>query len=907
METDGVGSGATAAAAVRTVGRYSEYTDCVNRAFLWLREEAHRTVGTDESAKKRVGLSSEGTFEELSDALKCARVLAEYEVRMPGQICLDFREAVSLRREHLEWHRANSSVGSGLSKMQRSREKSKSRKEGKVEKNDKETAQELEAEKKKEEDIRGEHNEIIDGFIEITKIIPPKVDTKGELVMETLSQVFPSLTLSENGKDKQQKEKQKEKGKTEAPAAAEETGEGLKEDSSGSEEEGEEEEGDGDGDGDGDDGDSDSDSESEEGEEEVLEPKPLDKQLAIEMLLVDISELRKTVSRIWRDVKRNVVTIMEAAEVTSAGVKMIQKESKNLADMYPKLKQVDYILYALKVSMGLNEKSAAIKEMATYSTCALALHSISPVIEKSAKKKTDLFFEKDSQLGSVKLAFHEERNPLGKAGRGSGSFLIHHLPPYFNAWLTFDRSLPTNIVERDPLMPMLDRFFYTREVSLPLTFGLWCWCESVRRLQGKHRVSRMGAMLRIHAHRLLKKVKDIPREHKDSALMFKRFLRQLAEKDELYHNNPWMEGQFLMSMYENYLRLGLKVLEKSKEVRTVFQLYHALKISGLLQEPVPWLDRVISSLGESKILPSNKLKTELTATSRSDVEMSDEERRRKEDLRIHFMEAEDRRREERPTFSLEEMLWQPRDKEYLSEVMDAVSAQTRGSGILALDGKRFHEICTSILEEVKALLLNKDGDPLQLAFALLEDVEMCAEDGNLGEAFRLLQPISGAFSPDTEKVKGLYLVTNWDDLPGQEFGSQAPVHCSYKPADQVELHAFKQCMDMLERAEEPLDERQEKLFRMIVERYPKVTEVVRQMPSGHSPTSYSLVHELSAGKAASPALLDWVIQKGGEEVVFAALNPANQDKELAPPPGHLTAAAGNEDTFNMLFSEHPGE
>ena len=261
---------------------------------------------------------------------------------------------------------------------------------------------------------------------------------------------------------------------------------------------------------------------------------------------------------------------------------------------------------------------------------------------------------------------------------------------------------------------------------------------------------------------------------------------------------------------------------------------------------------------------------------------------------------------------------------------DSVMDPSLRGGILGLDGKRLHKLCTWLLTRVNRLTFGEqffrqwlakcpagsspavhaiEALDTSTAFGLLMRVSLYDTAGLPEKAAEELRPIKDVFSDlgdfwrdeateDEEGPASLYLLSDRVDLLRAEFGRVD----LRGPSDQRTAEAFGDCMDLLEVADGPLVGEQKQVFKEVVEHFPVVCGLGSQPHPGEDPTSTSIVHMLAAGKPADAGLLDFVLCKGGEEVLQTAVN---HGATYGISPAHLAARVGNLDTLRVLLAAKP--
>jgi hypothetical protein len=215
--------------------------------------------------------------------------------------------------------------------------------------------------------------------------------------------------------------------------------------------------------------------------------------------------------------------------------------------------------------------------------------------------------------------YGEERTPEYAFPDASNMvfLLLQQLPHLYNAIFDMKRAnggtLGTSGVA-GPFMELLNEYFTSRTVTVPLVFTCICWVKSVAALQGNSGLSRNVGVTIKHTTALLQRIKESTGRRAVSfgsrvAQEFQRQCDQQAQQaslsDHLARANPLMAGFTMLTFDLQYLEMASDVLETTSRFRAFCHLYNALLDQGFL-EPIPFLDMLLDIYESWIVTPSRK-------------------------------------------------------------------------------------------------------------------------------------------------------------------------------------------------------------------------------------------------------------------------------------------------------------
>ncbi|EEY61111.1 uncharacterized protein PITG_01357 [Phytophthora infestans T30-4] len=163
-----------------------------------------------------------------------------------------------------------------------------------------------------------------------------------------------------------------------------------------------------------------------------------------------------------------------------------------------------------------------------------------------------------------------------------------------------------------PFMAIMDTFFKTREVTLPVAFACICWMKFVAALQGRRGLGRNVSLTFQHSKDLQKRIEEAV-EHRKALLAYnkansllERCTGEIKHFVPLYHiarANPLFAGLTALNHQFQYLHIANEVLFATSKLRAFGHLYNALVQEGHLERN-PFFDDVYDVYGQEVFAPS---------------------------------------------------------------------------------------------------------------------------------------------------------------------------------------------------------------------------------------------------------------------------------------------------------------
>ncbi|KAE9309928.1 hypothetical protein PF001_g10455 [Phytophthora fragariae] len=194
-------------------------------------------------------------------------------------------------------------------------------------------------------------------------------------------------------------------------------------------------------------------------------------------------------------------------------------------------------------------------------------------------------------------------------------FLMQQLPMLFNAMADRRNAGKSGIelAPMEPFMLLMEKFFSTREVTIPVCFACICWMKSVAALQGRGGLGRNISLTYKHSTELMKNMDAAVESNK--ALLANNLLRRCASEIKqstafrhVGRANPLFAGFLMMNHHFQYLHIANEVIFSTPLLRAFGHLYNALVQEGYL-EHIPFFDEVLKVYAQEIFTPSRAAAT----------------------------------------------------------------------------------------------------------------------------------------------------------------------------------------------------------------------------------------------------------------------------------------------------------
>ncbi|KAE8915151.1 hypothetical protein PF005_g13598 [Phytophthora fragariae] len=359
-----------------------------------------------------------------------------------------------------------------------------------------------------------------------------------------------------------------------------------------------------------------------------------DKRLEVVYFFLELEELVGGVFDIYEQVKKQERTMAEAAVVAKVAMDLARALTAKLQLRYPSLKTAEDVL-------------AVVLEHAPSSLKAQMLKLETETREKFEKEKIYRFVpgmllsdfvnvwgtldkfvlafpNSDRQLmcypdGYFGENYHEERTPHYVLPDDSNMvpLLLQQLPLIYNMVQTTKASTGSGYKRSSGSMSasflaLMQDYFESRKVTVPVVFACICWLKSVAALQGNAGLSRNVSLTFKHGRELVKIVEATMEKGSVLAAYYKYhgLLQQCAESIDQYSHfhhlaraNPIMAGFLMLDRDMAFLLMSSRVLNLTSRFKAFGHLYNALLKEGFLQH-IPFIDNLLDVYEETIFTPS---------------------------------------------------------------------------------------------------------------------------------------------------------------------------------------------------------------------------------------------------------------------------------------------------------------
>ncbi|KAE9046072.1 hypothetical protein PR001_g1827 [Phytophthora rubi] len=346
--------------------------------------------------------------------------------------------------------------------------------------------------------------------------------------------------------------------------------------------------------------------------------------LDVVFFVSDLEQLVRGVYHCYYFVKVQTSTLVEATVAVKLAMDTVSDLTTKLQSRHPEIRTTQdlfdvvyeqapsLIALSRKVSRDLQDKFERGEPykpwpfellgsfqmiLSTLDTFASALPS---------QRKTDGMF-----LTNEVERYGEERTPqyMFPDPFNVSAFLMQQLPLVYNSIREKEKNEGSGF-ERFRLeglfLGLLDDFFTSRQVTIPLVFACACWMKSIVALQGNGALGRNVAVLFKHAMNLTERMEEIlarpsvltttqeplsAKLQQDRAHIVERF-------------NPVLAGLKVLDLHFDYLHCGSEVLPTASIFRAFGHLYNALVSEGFLEQ-IPFFEYVLE-IYDKIIFPSSR-------------------------------------------------------------------------------------------------------------------------------------------------------------------------------------------------------------------------------------------------------------------------------------------------------------
>ncbi|KAE9356497.1 hypothetical protein PF008_g3582 [Phytophthora fragariae] len=357
-----------------------------------------------------------------------------------------------------------------------------------------------------------------------------------------------------------------------------------------------------------------------------------DLRLEVVYFFLELEELVEGVFNIYDQVKKQQRTMVEATVVVKLAMVTAAALTARLQLKYPALKTAEDVLsivmektprdYLKKMAKAVTDSWTKFQNNGTFTfvpgmlivdfmSVGSTLASFTPVIPTQARTQ---LIVRDGFFGEV---YGEDRTPQYVLPDPSNMvvFLLQQLPMLFNAILamkeatgsTFDDSNLTS-----SFLALMDEYFTSRQVTVPVVFVCICWLKAVAALQGEAGLTRNVSLTFKHTKDLMKNMEatvakgavfTADREIHNGLKQCAEEIKMTSRGHNLARANPLMAGFLMMTYNFHYLYMASEILMVTSRFRAFGHLYNALVEQGFLQH-IPFFDDVLEIYEEMIFTPS---------------------------------------------------------------------------------------------------------------------------------------------------------------------------------------------------------------------------------------------------------------------------------------------------------------
>ncbi|GMF28026.1 unnamed protein product [Phytophthora fragariaefolia] len=489
-------------------------------------------------------------------------------------------------------------------------------------------------------------------------------------------------------------------------------------------------------------------------------------------------------------------------------------------------------------------------------------------------------------------------------------------------------------------MALMDEFFTSRKVTVPMVFTCVCWMKAVAALQGDAGLSRNMSLMFKHSTKLMKNldvsyskgaVRVNDQEIHDLLKHCSDEIQQSNKDRHLERANPLLAGLKMLSHHLQYLNLGGEVIMVTSRFRAFGHLYHALITQGFLQH-IPFFDEVLSIYDQMIFTPSRaaavhgafnrtySLSSHMTAASVNAIKAADLCSR--ELFQSRVLSRDILKLNDDLTDAFSEMC----DKLYRRQYHDDyIARRTPGDSRQYRVNRALED---AVMSHLMPLLdcLQRDGS---LDLRALPTGANAIQRGRLdGEIVKVMCRKTAAVikakfaTPSLICEKKYFTFPLRPDYINQEYGT---VSFKKLTGGQNRENVFCDLMDILEDSDGPLSEQDLNTIKTEIKRDPELLNMLSlRSLSGADPSVFNphnlataprddlstLLHQAAAGSAHDAELVEWMIQMGALVIqpTLHCRSDVRQSNLRCPRDDlcrtmavHSAAIAGHEDIVRIIL------
>ncbi|RLN97776.1 hypothetical protein BBJ28_00018248 [Nothophytophthora sp. Chile5] len=355
--------------------------------------------------------------------------------------------------------------------------------------------------------------------------------------------------------------------------------------------------------------------------------------LEVVYFFLELEELVEGVFTVYDQVKKQQRTLVEATIVVKVAMDNAKALTSRLQLKYPSLKLAEDLIIMVmdRAPAGFQANMAKAvgnfwenftKQM-TYKfvpgmllvdfvSVGSTLASFTSAIPAGSRTRLIL---RDGFFGET---YGEERTPQYVLPDPSNMvvFLLQQLPLLYNSITATKAATRSGTYRSSGLsgsfMSLMDEYFTTRQVTVPVVFACICWLKSVAALQGHGGLSRNVSLTFKHSTELMQNMKatiatravlTADREIHDLLKGCVAKIEQSSRGHSLARANPMMAGFLMLDYHFQYLHMAGEVLMVTSRFRAFGHLYAALADRGHVRR-IPFFDRILELYEQMIFTPS---------------------------------------------------------------------------------------------------------------------------------------------------------------------------------------------------------------------------------------------------------------------------------------------------------------
>ncbi|GAB9473353.1 hypothetical protein Gpo141_00010505 [Globisporangium polare] len=345
---------------------------------------------------------------------------------------------------------------------------------------------------------------------------------------------------------------------------------------------------------------------------------------------LELEDLVEAVYNEYYQVKLQKKTLIEATAVVKVAMECATSLTVKLQLRYPAIQLAQDLLSVLsdKMPSGYTRKMATtviefwercqksgykfqpgilVMELQWVASSLATFTSAIPENQRTALILKDGFFGE---------SYSEERHPhyvLPDPSKHS-SLLLQQLPLIYNSVISMKargQKIHSSSLTGE-FLSMMDEYFTTKKVTMPLVFATVCWIKSVGCLQGDGGLGRNISLTITHSWDLLDRLeRTLKKGYVHAADQeIHQMLGSLREEIDqskkgwlLIRANPLMAGFMMLDYHFKYLHLASETLLVTSRFRAFGHLYSALLDRKLLTS-IPFFDRILDQYEPAIFTPS---------------------------------------------------------------------------------------------------------------------------------------------------------------------------------------------------------------------------------------------------------------------------------------------------------------